>query len=194
MGLLDIDPRNDPGGYPANEPPQRYRIREVVSPQAPTVRYMIRGTDDPEYRLGPVREHLTTIAFDPVNHRFYHALAESDQLFADLCARVVQEACRWFFDPGWEPMTGVQDITLTDGQVRESIRKLDLGENKREADRAGKQRFVLSDLPWSRQRALIERLYALRREFGFEKLGQAWPPRSEVVPPPRETEPREMEE
>ena len=73
-------------------------------------------------------------------------------------------------DPVHDEFFKAQD--LADALVRESIQNLDLGENKREADRTAKPRYVLSDLPWSEQRALIERLYALRREFQFEKLGR----------------------
>jgi len=171
MGLLAVDTRNDPTGYPHGEPAQRYRIREVLEPAGYGSRYQLRGTADPEYRLGRVVDRVTVVSVDPVNHRSYHALQEADQLFADLCTRLVQEACRWFYDPDWEPMTGVADIVLSDDDVRESIRRLDLGENKREADRIGKARYVLTDLPWAQQRALIEQLHALRREFGFEKLG-----------------------
>lgn len=168
-----MDTRNDPAGYPYGERPQRYRIRQVVQPGVLGSRYQLRGTADPDYRLGEVVERVTTVSVDPVNHRSYHALQEADQLFADLCTRTVQEACRWFYDDGWEPMKGVPDIQFTDDQVRESIERLDLGENKREADRIGKRRYVLTDLPWPQQRALVEQLYALRREFGFEKLGPA---------------------
>jgi hypothetical protein len=172
MGLLeDLDPRNDPAGYPATEPPQRYRIREVVRPRPFGARYQLRGTGDPEYELGNVVERMTSVSFDTINHAYYHALHEADQLYADLCSRTAQEACRWFYDPEWQPMPGVADIAITDDEVRESIRRLDLGENKREADRTFKPRFVLSELPWTEQRSLIERLYALRREFQFEKLG-----------------------
>ena len=168
-----MDTRNDPEGYAYGERPQRYRIREIVHPVPWGSRYQLRGTIDPEYRLGGVVDRVTAVSVDPVNHRSYHALHEADQLFADLCTRIVQEACRWFTDDQWEPMPGVPDIVLTDGEVRESIHRLDLGENKREADRIGKARYVLTDLPWTQQRALVEQLYALRREFGFEKLGPA---------------------
>jgi hypothetical protein len=168
-----VDTRNDPAGYPHGERPQRYRIREVLMPAVPRSRYQLRGTSDPDYALGPVVERVTVVSVDPVNHRVYHALQEADQFYADLCTRVVQEACRWFYDPDWEPMDGVADIRLTDDEVRESIERLDLGENKREADRTGKARYVLTDLPWPQQRALVEQLHALRREFGFEKLGSA---------------------
>lgn len=171
MGLLAMDARNDPRGYTAGEPPQRYRIRDVVRPKPFGARYQLRGTFDPSYELGDVVERMTTVSFDTVTHSYFHALSDSDQLFADLCARLTQDACRWFYDRNWTPLGGVPDIAISDEQVREAIQNLDLGENKREADRTSKPRYVLSDLPWSEQRALIERLYALRREFQFEKLG-----------------------
>lgn len=169
------DDRNDPAGYEADEPPYRYCIREVLSPKPFGSRYQLRGTVDPEYVLGDVVERVTNLAYDTKNHKWYHGLQEDDQLYADLCTRVVQEACRWFYDPTWTPMPGVADIVLTDDEVRASVTKLDLGENKREADRIDKPRYVLTDLPWVRQRALIEQLYALRREFAFEKLGPVPP-------------------
>lgn len=168
-----MDTRNDPAGYAERERPQRYRIREVLQPRVIGGRYQLRGTEDGPYELGACVERVTVVSMDPVNHRHYHALQEADQLFADLCTRLVQEACRWFYDEQWESLPGVPDLVLTDEQVRTSIERLDLGENKREADRVGKVRYVLTDLPWQRQRALIEQLYALRREFGFEKLGPA---------------------
>ena len=170
-----MDSRNDPAGYSQDDPPQRYRIRQVVRPAPFGTRYLIRGTTDPEYELGEVVERVTKTACDPVNGTYYHALQEADQLYADLCTREIQEACRWFYDPTWTPLAGVADIVLTDDQIRESIHTLDFGENKREADRMGKKRFALSALPWVRQRALIERLYRLRREFAFEKLGPVDP-------------------
>jgi len=166
-----VDARNDPHGYAAGESPQRYRIREVVRPRPFGARYQLRGSADPDYELGDVVERTTLVSFDSVTHSYYHSLSEPDQLFADLCARITQDACRWFYDRTWEPLEGVADIVISDEQVQEAIQNLDLGENKREADRTAKPRYVLSDLPWNEQRALIERLYALRRKFEFEKLG-----------------------
>ena len=177
MGLLIVDTRNDPAGYALTERPQSYRIREVVAPPTFGSRYQLRGSVDPDYRLGDVVDRVTLVAIDPVNHRAYHSLQEADQLYADLCTRLVQEACRWFYDRDWQPMAGVPEIVLTDDEVRESIERLDLGENKREADRIGKARYVLTDLPWQQQRALVERLHDLRRQFAFEKLGPSEPPR-----------------
>lgn len=166
-----VDPRNDPAGYEIDEAPRRYRIRQVARPVPFGSRYQLRGSHDPAYELGEVVDRSTTVAYDSITHSYYHALAEQDQLYADLCTRVVQEACRWFYDRNWTPMPGVDDLLVSDEQVAESVRRLDLGENKREADRTGKPRYVLTDLPWAEQRSLVERLYALRREFAFEKLG-----------------------
>jgi hypothetical protein len=179
-----MDPRNAVEGYASNESPQRYRIAQVLRPQPYGTRYQLRGSTDPDYELGDVVERVTIVSLDPVSHTYFHSLQEADQLYADLCTRLIQEACQWFCDPAWTPLEGVADITMTDDQIREAIRTLDLGENKREADRVQKIRYVLSDLPWNRQRALIERLYALRREFRFEKLG----PVSANTSPPRPAE------
>ena len=166
-----MDGRNDPNGYDPGEQPQRYRIREVVRPNVVGSRYQIRGSVDPEYELGDVVERVTVPSHDPVTHRVHHALQEPDQLYADLCARRVQEACEWFYDPAWKPLAGVPDIVLTDDEIRTSIHTLNHGENKREGVRTSKPWYDLEALPWVRQRALIEQLYALRREWGFQKLG-----------------------
>ena len=70
MGLLaGIDPRNDPIGYPASEPPQRYRIREVVRPRPFGARYQLRGSGDPpSSRLPKVHRRLRPHAMDPVSY------------------------------------------------------------------------------------------------------------------------------
>lgn len=176
-----LDPRNDPHGYDPGEIPQRYRIRERISPVTYGTRYELRGGKTPPYELGEVVERKTFPATDPITHRIHHALDERDQLYADLCAELVQEACEWFYTPTWQPLEGVDHIRLTDDQIRDSIRTLDLGENSREAVRMAKPRYVLTELPWVRQRALIERLYALRERFAFEKLGPVEPAQPSAV-------------
>ncbi len=165
-----VDARNDPAGYEKDEQPRRYRIRAVVSPVSFGERYQIRGALDPPYELGEVVERETVVTQDPPNHRFYHSLAKEDQLYADLCTRIIQRACEYFYKKDWVPLLGAPDIRLTDAEVRESISRLDLGENAREAVRTSKPRYVLTDLPWQQQRALVEQLYALRAKWSFEKL------------------------
>lgn len=181
--MTNVDPRNDPDGYALDEPPQRYLIRRVAAGGlaamgingTPGSRYQIRGTVDPAYQLGEVEEHQTVVTFDGKVKRWFHALAEEDQLYADLCTRIIQRSCGYFFDKDWAP-TPHAGVVVTDAQVRESIWRLDLGENRREALRTGKPRYVLTDLPWHEQRGLIMALYNLRQEWGFEKLGPVSPP------------------
>jgi hypothetical protein len=168
-----MDGRNDPGGYDKGEAPRRYRIRCVIKGNPEGVSQALRGTTPPEYELGEVVEHQTTVTFDAKYQRYYHSLSSADRLFADLTVRIVQRACGYFYDKDWVPMPGVPDIVLTDAEVQTSIDNLDHGENEREAVRSNRLRYVLSDLPWDQQRALVENIYALRREFGFEKLGEA---------------------
>lgn len=176
FGNTVLDQRNDPAGYPPGETPQRYRIRKVVRGGLDSMsgsgayRYQLRGTTDPEYVLGDVEEHQTIVTFDPHLRTFFHGLAPEDQLYADLCTRLVQRACSYFYDMNWTPMPHTT-ATVSDQQVHDSIHTLDLGENRREALRMDKPRWDLTKLPWQEQRALVMALYALRDEWGFEKLG-----------------------
>lgn len=165
--------RNDPNGYEDDEKPQRYRIRLVLSPQPPPSAYELRGSADPDYELGEVVTRQTIVSKDPVTHRSHHSVHPDDQLYANLCTRLVQRACEYFYEPVWVPMLGAPDIRLTDDEVRESIHRLNLGENKREGVRTGKPWYDLERLPWRQQRALIEQLYAVRAKFAFEKFGPA---------------------
>ena len=171
---MDDPGRNDPAGYESVEPPQRYRIREVLGSPIGS-RYQLRGFTDPEYTLGEVVERQTSPTFDQVTKRYHHALNERDQFYADLCTRLVQRACGWFYDAEWVPLLGAPDIRMTDDQVQTSIFRLNHGENEREGVRMGKPWYDLEKLPWKYQRALVEQLYALRAKFAFEKLGPIRP-------------------
>lgn len=164
------DARNNVEGYDNDEKPRRYQIREVLTPTPYKTTYQLRGFDIPPYQLGDIVERKTNLAIDPVNHRFYHSLQDEDQLYSDLVATTIQRACGFFYDPEWEPLHGIPDIIMSDDAIRESIHRLNHGENQREADRTGKAYYDLEALPWGQQRALVENLYAIRREFGFEKL------------------------
>lgn len=142
-----------PEGYAAPPPPVRYRIRE---------------------RDGGVVERQTSVAFDAVRSRYYHALAVQDQHFADAIVALVQRACAYFHAPddAYEPLEGVADVVLTDAEVRERIHRLEQGENRREAERTGKQYYPLAELPWDQQRALVEQIEVLKRDWEFEILGE----------------------
>ena len=181
--MPDIDPRNGPAGYTTGEPPQRYLIRCITSGPI-GVRAALRGTTDPAYTLGALVEHQTEPAFDYTTQRWHHALASDDQLYADLCVRLVQRSCEYFYEKDWVQMVGAPDIVVTDNEVRASIRTLDLGENTREAVRTRSPRFVLTDLPWRQQRALVEQLWALREKWRFRRLGpaRALPEAPEAIP------------
>lgn len=165
------DGRNDIDGYDEGERPQRYRIRELLSPKPFGTRYEIRGSEDPEYELGEIVERVTIVQKDPVNGRWYHSIQEADQLYADLCSRLIQRACGWFYDKDWVPLLGAPDIRMTDAEIADSIHRLNHGENRREGVRMDKPWYDLESLPLKHQRCLIEQLYALREKFGFLKLG-----------------------
>ena len=186
--MTSVDPRNDPAGYDKSEPPYMYTLRDLVSVEGYERAHTLRATKLPtSYTLGDISTHITTVSWDSVTNRYHQALGDgtAQQLYSDLCTAQIQEACRWFYDSTWAdtPFNGVMDITLTDDEVRTSISRLDLGENYREAAAyrldygsiggsiVPHLRYVFTELPWKRQRALIERLYDIRREWGFAKLG-----------------------
>lgn len=119
-----------------------------------------------------IRNHLGQIVVRKVEDTgFGPALHPDDQAFADAIVAEVQEACQYFYqaDPAHYP--GCPEIDgITDDEVRERIARLDEGENRREAERTKLLRYPLSDLPWDRQRALIERVERLKRQWNFERL------------------------
>lgn len=108
--------------------------------------------------------------------RWFHALAPQDQLFADRYADLLQQAATYFYSPEeiYQPMAGVPDVVVSDDDVRERIRRIDGGENTREAVRyrgSDEARYPFCDLPFEQQRALIEQIESLKREWSFELLG-----------------------
>jgi hypothetical protein len=111
--------------------------------------------------------------FDYERQRYYHSLHVEDQPFADAIVALVQQACAYFFatDDAYEPLAGVGDVVVSDGEVRARIERLDGGENTREAARTRLSRYPLTDLPFDQQRALVEQIEVLKREWQFEILG-----------------------
>lgn len=167
----------DPAGYPNRPIPVSYRIREAHllsgRPYSPQYDLCYQTSDQsfpPEYYLGAQVTRETLPDYDPWNYCWYHALHPDDALFADLKVMLIQRACRWFYDSHWEPMIGVPELNISDEEVRARIDRADRGENTREAERMGMQRYVLVDLPFDQQRALIEQVVELERKFRFEIL------------------------
>lgn len=146
----------DPAGFEARPPAVRYRIRGM---------------------RGKLEEHRTVPTQDPhAGDRWFHALAPQDQLFADRYADLLQAAAMYFYAPEeiYQPLTGAPDIVISDAEVRERIRRIDGGENTREALRyrgSEEARYPFGALPFDQQRALVERIEALKREWSFELLG-----------------------
>ena len=144
---------------------------EGVESRPPAVRYRIRTP------RGKIEEHRTVPTQDPhILNRWFHALAPQDQLFADRYADLLQQAAAFFYAPDdvYRPLDGVPDIAISDEDVRERIRRIDGGENTREATRyrgSPEARYPFGKLPFDQQRALIEQIEAFKREWQFELLG-----------------------
>lgn len=157
----------EPEGYPQAPPRVRYRIR---APKA--------GSDGliPSDRF---ENRVTSIAYDGVVKAHFHSLAPFDQHFADKITDLVQKACSYFYADEWEPLEGSDEVRISDEEVRTRIDRLNRGENFREAARLSrssaspkKLHYPLDELPWDQQRALIERIEALKAEWGFEIIGE----------------------
>ena len=157
---------SQPEGVPRNSRPIHYRILD-------------RGT-------GESVDRFTQVSYDHYTESTHHALDEHDQHVADHTSRLIQRACRYFYEPDetYVPREGVDDIVVSDDEVRDRINRLENGENRRESigynEREARTGLVwpldyfrLSDLPWDQQRALVEQLLAYRRECGFEIVGPA---------------------
>lgn len=144
---------------------------EGYETRPPAVRYRIRST------RGKIEEHRTVPTQDPhIGDRWFHALAPQDQLFADRYADLLQQAATYFYAPDelYQPLEGVPDVVISDDEVRDRIRRIDGGENTREATRyrgTAEARYPFAELPFEQQRALVEHIEALKREWSFELLG-----------------------
>ena len=142
---------NLPEGYAVRPAPVRYRLSGVV--------------------------YQTVPAVDPVTHRWHHALAPETRVLAIAVRELVQRACGYFYEPDatYVPLPGVQGVVVSDDEVRERVRRLDLGENLREAVRTSMRRYPLQELPWDQQRALVEGIEEVKRVLGFELIGEVEP-------------------
>ena len=151
----------DPAGQDTRGVPVRYVIRRAV-----------RGPDN---RLTPGEpiERETELSLDSVRNRWYHALAPADQHFADKITVIIQAGCAYFYasTAEYQPLAGVPDVVISDAEVSARIARLDGGENTREAERTHKDHYPLSELPAAQQRALVEQIEALKREWQFQILG-----------------------
>lgn len=143
----------DPEGVETRPAPIRYRI---VDPWG-----------------NPV-ERKTSVNLDVGRNRYYHSLAPEDQHFADTIVDLIQRACAYFYaaDDEYEPLQGVPDIRISDEEVLARCERLDGGENTREAERLNQERYPLTELPFDQQRALIERIEALKQQWQFSILGE----------------------
>lgn len=151
-------PWGEPEGYASGETPRvRYRILDKAK--------------------GEVVERVTGSMYDTGTQRFHLEFDSRDQAFADEMALMVQRCCSYFYSKdGYEPMQGWAESRVADDEVRERIRRLDGGENTREARRSRKARYPLTELPWAQQRALIEQIDRIKHEWSFEWVGEAPPP------------------
>ena len=146
--------------------------------------------DGPDECLAEVSHRARAVAFedsgDPVlvvrargGHR-HHGCAVADSLFVlgevVLVRERLLQAAAFFYAPDdvYRPLDGVPDIAISDEDVRERIRRIDGGENTREATRyrgSPEARYPFGKLPFDQQRALIEQIEAFKREWQFELLG-----------------------
>lgn len=150
--------------------------------EAPTrIRYQIR-----DYASGKVEERETEIMRDSVVGRWFHSLHFSDQHFGNAIAHLTQMACAYFYeadDSKYEPLKGMADIRISDAEIRARIDRMNRGENLREALRVQRGQlskksgwYPLDQLPFAQQRALVEQIEALKRDWQFVILGESQKP------------------
>lgn len=140
---------------------------EGFEDKPPRICYRIRSTED------TIVDRFTSFTWDGRYQRYYHCLSPMDQHFADKITALIQRACGYFYcdDADWEPLEGVPDIIISDTEVEKRIKRIDLGENTREAVRTSKLSYPLQELPFDQKRALIEQVEKLKQEWSFEILG-----------------------
>ena len=145
----------EPEGYDIAPKPIRYRIKD--------------------YLTGQVVERKTELMRDYTVGAMFHSLASRDQFIADRINELIQRACHYFYKPDGEyfPMEGVFEVVISDDAVRERIRRINKGENLREALRTQLNYYDLEELPFKQQRALIEQIEKLKKDWEFEILGEA---------------------
>lgn len=149
----------EPDGFPEKPTPVVYRIR-----------------DD----NGDVITRKTLQLRDTVTNTWYHSLHSADQKFADQLVHLVQLACEWFTTLTPAEFDGWPEANLGDAAIRTRIHRINRGENERERDRVNEYKdgakvksYPLDELPWQRQRALIERIEQHKANYSFEIIGEA---------------------
>lgn len=163
-----------PEGYPPIPKSVRYRIRECIGRDCRhDVHAEINGKTLYNHTPGDVVERKTGVAYDSPTSAYFHGLDSRDQHIADRVTSLIQRACSYFYADEWEQLGGVNDIVISDAAVIERIRRIEQGENRREAMRTKKEYYRLSELPWEQQRALVEQIEDLKRTWGFEFVGEA---------------------
>ena len=174
----------EPEGHPEGHKPAPvvYRIRQVYLPDGMPKnsqggpRYQLRDNPAvPEYFLGEVVERETVPTYDFHIKSWHQAFDERDQLFPDLIVALEQAVCAYFYAPDEEytPLDVVPAFDAADDEVRARIRRINEGENAREAVRGMQQQYDFSALPFDQQRALISQIEELKRRFRFEIIGPA---------------------
>lgn len=156
----------------------RWASPEGFESRPPAVRYRIRDA-----ATGQVVERRTQDLRDSGRGRYFVSLHSLDQDFAGEIVQLVQRACGYFYlsPDEYRPLEGVPDVVVSDDEVRERIHRLDKGENTREAERTAKKAYPITELPWDQQRALIEQVERLKRDWGFEIIGEDTAPRRDEV-------------
>lgn len=171
-----------PEGYASPPKPIRYRIRECLNPPH-FISAISQRIAWPEPQLGEVVERLTKSYAN--SSRYFHQLANEDQYFGDLITRLTSQACGYFHlsDEDYKPLESVPGIRVSDAEVATRIARMNAGENTREAKRVNKPKYDLEALPWDQQRALIEQIEKLKRDWSFEFIGEAEDyPEEEPIP------------
>lgn len=152
--------------------PNQWSQPEGYEEYPKAVRYLIRECDK-DGEPGEIIERKTGIAFDSPLRAYFHSLDSRDQHIADRVTDFIQRACSYFYADEWERLEGVPEVVISDDDVRERIRRIEQGENRREAMRTDKEYYHLTELPWQQQRALIEQIEAVKARWSFSILGES---------------------
>lgn len=166
----------DPAGYPKDSKPIRYRIRRHNGKPHNAVVDLFKWREPIEVEIyDELVEHQTELTYDFTTMAYHHSLAAIDQVLANMITQLIQRACQYFVDDDdeYEALDYVDDIRLSSAEIEERIKRINKGENIREANRINKEWYDLEQLPWGQQRALIEQIEDVKRKFGFEFIGEA---------------------
>jgi hypothetical protein len=99
------------------------------------------------------------------------AFETQDQPFAQAIIDEIEDACRYFWQRPVPDYFGCPEVEgISDDDIERRVKGFDTGENTREARRTMKKQFALTDLPKDRQRALVERIERIKRQYEFSWL------------------------